>query len=447
VRDDIAREFARVFYERMLDGETFGDALREARRRAWELDRACNTWGAYQAYGDPDYRLDPTASRPAVDTGTFVDAAEFLETVTNLGWSAEEAAGSEKRIDRLSEQLDELVKACPVEWLARTDVLTEIGIAYGEVGGFEAATRYLTRALEGEGSENRATLHAVEQIANFQVRIAETIGKEPKARNRARQIIASQIERLSALIRIAQTGERLSLLGSAQKRLAALQDSPADVRKELERAADSYRKAHLHAAERKGFDPYPVLNWLTVSALLGALPRDMDLLLDRAEAAARERFAVSRDFFDATAIFNAGLVRALAHGDLAGEKDTTGTIQRLEALYRATFRYASPTPRQLDSVATEVDRLAEFVVLLAKGAAGSRAGGAAQTVKALQSLRARIGGSPVTGEAGSVTRNTAQPETQAAPTERKRAPKQATPNKGRAAKKPAPAKTTRRRRG
>ena len=61
VRDDAALDFAKAFYKAILDGETFGRALKSARRDTWQRFSDCNTWGAYQAYGDPDYRLDPTA--------------------------------------------------------------------------------------------------------------------------------------------------------------------------------------------------------------------------------------------------------------------------------------------------------------------------------------------------------------------------------------------------
>ena len=41
----------------MLKGETFGDAVKTARRRTYDGHPGSNTWGAYQCYGDPDFRL------------------------------------------------------------------------------------------------------------------------------------------------------------------------------------------------------------------------------------------------------------------------------------------------------------------------------------------------------------------------------------------------------
>jgi hypothetical protein len=55
--DSAAKTFARKFYAAMLDGEPFGEAVRLARSETYATHGGVNTWGAYQCYGDPDYRL------------------------------------------------------------------------------------------------------------------------------------------------------------------------------------------------------------------------------------------------------------------------------------------------------------------------------------------------------------------------------------------------------
>lgn len=57
VEDNGAERFARIFYTLMLAGERFGDAVHQARREVHVKESRSNTWGAYQCYGDPDYRL------------------------------------------------------------------------------------------------------------------------------------------------------------------------------------------------------------------------------------------------------------------------------------------------------------------------------------------------------------------------------------------------------
>lgn len=57
VEDLGAETFARTFYAEMLKGERFGNAVRAAREATFKAEPRSNTWGAYQCYGDPDYRL------------------------------------------------------------------------------------------------------------------------------------------------------------------------------------------------------------------------------------------------------------------------------------------------------------------------------------------------------------------------------------------------------
>ena len=60
VDDNAGRVFAKVFYQGMLDGMPFGDAVRTARMSVYRSsETANNTWAAYQCYGDPGFQLAP----------------------------------------------------------------------------------------------------------------------------------------------------------------------------------------------------------------------------------------------------------------------------------------------------------------------------------------------------------------------------------------------------
>ena len=69
----------------MLDGEPIGRALKKARDDTYARFPESNTWGAYQAYGDPDYRLDPTSTGGVASSLGNVDATEFIESVHDIG--------------------------------------------------------------------------------------------------------------------------------------------------------------------------------------------------------------------------------------------------------------------------------------------------------------------------------------------------------------------------
>jgi CHAT domain-containing protein/pimeloyl-ACP methyl ester carboxylesterase len=398
VRDDAALHFAKVFYKAMLDGETFGRALKSARRDTWQRFTDCNTWGAYQAYGDPDYRLDPTAARTPGSADRYVDAAEFVEAINDIARAGADPSTSTKSRASASEQLDTLVKGGPVDWMGLTGVLMAIGYAYGELGRLDTANRYLLAALEGEGTENTVTLHAVEQLANFESRLAATVARSAKdaaAKQQAREELVRAVHRLNGVLELAKTGERYALLASAYKRLASLHDDPREIRDNLALAASNYRLAHERALERKGLDPYPVLNWLSAAALLGTPVSDAETLLARSEAAASERFTASRKFFEAVTIPDAALVRALGTGALARGAESSREVERLARLYQDTITQTLPSNREIDSALAQIEIMAALVEKL-----GGNSAAAESTASALRMLRQTI-----TGEAQASSAN------------------------------------------
>ena len=58
VNDVAALSFAERFYDEMLQGNCFGDAVQQARACCFENHSEQNTWGAYQCYGDPFYKFN-----------------------------------------------------------------------------------------------------------------------------------------------------------------------------------------------------------------------------------------------------------------------------------------------------------------------------------------------------------------------------------------------------
>ena len=67
VDDDAAYTFAETFYQNILqDNLQFGDAVFAARRETYRKHGGSITWGAYQAYGDPGWRVNPGGVRTAL---------------------------------------------------------------------------------------------------------------------------------------------------------------------------------------------------------------------------------------------------------------------------------------------------------------------------------------------------------------------------------------------
>ncbi len=383
VRDDAARDFAETFYSSMLANETFGRALKAAREHTYGKFPQTNTWGAYQAYGDPDYRLDPNATRDSGTGDGLVAVDEFVEAVRDLGATAEHDGASTAEAVK---KLGELVKICPPGWGDQTRVQTEIGLAYGNLGQLRDAREHLERALAGEGGESSTTFFAVEQLANFEARAAnlDTDG--------AQELHQSAITRLESLLAVAQTAERYNLLGGTYRRRAAAEAErdAKKAREALASAVENYHKAHELNRQRDVLDPYPTLNWLTWAAVLSRRVPEVDELLARCEATAGERFATDRKFFTAVGMADAHLVRALMADRLSPNDDAADKeLDRLHEKYQQVIKQAAPTASELDSVVGQLDSIAN---LLEKLAPEDRATETKATVARLKELRRRISG-------------------------------------------------------
>ncbi len=88
VDDAAALQFAESLYHALLQGEAFGDAVRQARTAVHaDSGERHNTWGAYQCYGDPHWRLQapPAAGLQAAGTSRLRGAEACM--------SADELAG------------------------------------------------------------------------------------------------------------------------------------------------------------------------------------------------------------------------------------------------------------------------------------------------------------------------------------------------------------------
>lgn len=401
VRDDAALHFARVFYMQMLQGVTFGRALQEARASTFHQFPESNTWGAYQAYGDPDFRLDEGAEQRA---GTRrVAHEELLEWLEGMRQQAREYRQTELRGGGKPPSsrpelamLDRVVEDSPRAWLGRSDVLMALGHAYGELSALPKAIEYIRGALETGELDNRTTLKAVEQLANFEVRLAtehaDTLTPEQAAE--ARERIAQAVSRLWGLQAVAETAERHSLVGGAFKRLAEVVPDAAGVRDALRQSAAAYQRAHEHNTRLGCVDPYPIANWLGIAALLGEAVPGAAGLVSEAESAARERFVSARDpfdaVFDAVAVPDLAVVKALADGSFA----RTGAarqqaIGRIIALYQDAFSRTFATPRQMDSA---VKQLSFFSSMLDKLNSGRAREVLATTIDALDEIRSRVVG-------------------------------------------------------
>ncbi|MET0856702.1 MAG: CHAT domain-containing protein, partial [Telluria sp.] len=150
--DDVAAEvFATTFYQQLIDGARFIDAVAAARMAAWQQDRNGTTWAAYQCYGDPDWRLARSNDRAPADPQPVTD--EFagicsslglmlaLETViTNARYTDEKVTDCETKVRHLEQRFGQ-------DWGNVGVVAEAFGLAWAEARDLPKAIAWTERAV------------------------------------------------------------------------------------------------------------------------------------------------------------------------------------------------------------------------------------------------------------------------------------------------------------
>ncbi|HRI38921.1 MAG TPA: CHAT domain-containing protein, partial [Nitrospira sp.] len=332
VQDDAALCFAETFYQALLNGQSFGQALKRARYETWDQHGESNTWGAYQAYGDPDFCLTSSEGRGHSDDGEeTVAAEEVLIELEGLSAHLNQAEEAEARI-----ALSRIEKKCAADWLNQGNVQERLGAAYAECGLFKEAVAHYKQAVESEDPANPAPLRSIEQWINLAVRCGEHSGDSA--------MIEDALNRGEHLLAIAKTPERLSIMGSAYKNLAQLEPDPAQARSRLEQAAAYYHEAAERQRQEGAADPYPILNALVLEALIGKRTEDeLEPLLAACEGFAQQRFCADRITWDAVTVADVALIRALVRHALPQEQE------RLVLAYRSAFVESSANQKEQNS--------------------------------------------------------------------------------------------------
>ena len=361
VDDAAALTFAEVFYDHLLKGDTFGDAVKEARRETYRLhqDRT-NTWAAYQCYGDPAYRLVASKGEARKEVDKFVDIEEAVFEIRKLSGSAK--ASSAQGITSLRDGLVSLQKKieseCPV-WLEDSGLQEALGEAYGEMFWFDKAIEYYQLAIENQNC--RASIKAIEQLANCRIRLAvRTLENDPGYYKEAKAAIETQIDELILLMKaVGKTSERWSMVGSGYKRLAQI--SSAKPSKVCDQALEEMEAAYNQAWELAKDKSYPLTNVLAAKVtrslrsddpdgIKKSIPELVTLTEKAARLAESEYLNSPEDFWASIASTDVKLIDSIVKYMREGSKDFNVEIfDDLVQEYKTTWkRYGSM--RELNSV-------------------------------------------------------------------------------------------------
>jgi tetratricopeptide (TPR) repeat protein len=363
VDDGVAEAFGKAFYQAMLRGATFGDATLEARQAAHRADPNSNTWGAYQCYGDPDYRLREAAGGDGADAAQqFVAISEAIEAAQRVRDDVN--IGLERSPD-LAARLEYIGEKGKM-WLGSAELRVALAEAWGELGDFDKAIAYYEAAVKGEDASFK--LKAVEQLANFRARkaVASLRSAAANARDHAAAIrdIEFQLGFIEAVNHtLGDSSERLSLQGGCWKRAAQIHalaqaeapvgsvaeaDASAAVSDALKKMAERYGAAVCTNGKDR---PYPRLmacNARICEAVRKGTNGDEALRQDLA-AMARAELPPDPEFWDLIGLADRNMSGTilLAHDPLAAAAEI------VDAYLRAYRHIGSPV--KLSSIFEQLD--------------------------------------------------------------------------------------------
>jgi hypothetical protein len=379
VDDAAALAFAEAFYTAMLAGIPFGNAVFLARQAAHATLPDSTTWGAYQAYGDPDYRLEeprggtspdpePTAGEAMAERFSWVTPLELIDRLQQLEVRLRHGDSQPTARQTLLMELEALLKAAPPAWLGMAPVAVAVADVYAALGGDqrEEACRHYRAAIRCHQATDGLPMRAIEQLANLEARLGEQNDDEPR--------VEAAIERLRALRSLAGASEALAppewqgLLGSACKRLAALRaralvasgrtgkDALQSVLTPLDEAITAYSLASGDVDNPLNHLALKALRTLHEPADAKAIRRAKTLWREQQRAA-----AVTPSFWSAVAIADALLVwrlvdRHLAAADAMGET----AAREVVAHYLEVLANGRGTPLERESVLEQISLLGDL---------------------------------------------------------------------------------------
>ncbi len=328
VDDDAARLFAEVFYDRFFGGSTFGGAVLQARVSTSMAFPQSNTWGAYQCYGDIEWRLtrqsDGAATTPPPDPLLSSDLVIALEAVEVRSDGADK-----KTVEGLIARVADLEGRFGPRWRHLGEVAGAFGQAYEVLGRKQDAIRWYRVALNA--NDGQARMRSWERMLNLQVRSAESYEE-----------IVTLLAQLQKLDDIGRTSERAALLGSAFKRMAG------QLAKRNNRELFASAVYHMAAWYAEALSParggahdagrfYPLMNAVSADSALalvsGGTLRDPAATRERIEAARKAICAALEnepDFWAHAAEAELTIHEALLEGTLA--RDAASIALRLKEL-------------------------------------------------------------------------------------------------------------------
>ncbi|MEO5684686.1 MAG: CHAT domain-containing protein [Chitinophagaceae bacterium] len=249
VNDTAALDFARQFYVAMFAGDNFGDAVKKARTFIYEKHPGNNTWGAYQCYGDPFFKLKNTtgikkAWAPAyiVPEEAEIDLDNLVNQLQMGKKTTEDNLADLKTIISAIEKADFTSAASPQITEKQALIYLEMAMYKESVAKFEELLTMENAGFSFFCMEKYCNTRAKLYIKDIFDRAADKTDAVLKSAARKMDKV---INDLTVLYAAGKTAERLNLLGSTYKRKAMVLADKTQRAAAYKAAAAAYREAAL----------------------------------------------------------------------------------------------------------------------------------------------------------------------------------------------------------
>lgn len=265
VDDSAASDFAEIFYTKMFDGYTFGDAVKEARKKIYDdYKQRNNTWGAYQCYGDPFYKFKNDKTYDKKDVDGYLTSEQAETDLENLLNQLDTGNLSKKEV---VDKLKIIIKEVEAKNLRNADITEKEALIYLEMVMYpESVDKF--KLLLGLEKAN-FSFSCMEKFCNARAKLCIReyfAGNNPKNHKKAINEIDAVINDLKILRNAGETAERLNLLGSSYKRKAMLAADESQRKEAFKLASYSYGLASKKAGNKN--ETYSITNAIEIESIL-----------------------------------------------------------------------------------------------------------------------------------------------------------------------------------
>ncbi|MEM6986661.1 MAG: CHAT domain-containing protein, partial [Pseudomonadota bacterium] len=281
IDDNDALTFAQHFYDEMLAGKPFGDAVKKARKSIFR--KGVNTWAAFQCYGDPGFTL---SSQQSVSSGTVIRYQHVDEVVNDLANIDSELRAYHKAGLRVGDWLKGRLQgieaaatrerrgANPPRYADEPAVIYALALAYGQFGDWDLARHWLERAMETDGSAN--SLEEILRVRDYRIRSLEhdarqlaeadaNTAAQMRRLHKSAEAIAKSVETLTTIA--SMDAKLLEHIGAAWK-IVAMMGAYAGDGKRASIALKNSGKAYVDAYDLRRESSPDAMHYSGTSALV-----------------------------------------------------------------------------------------------------------------------------------------------------------------------------------